>query len=184
MVISYLFSEVLIIQQGPLYGDILAGDGFDDAANNSLTLSENLISVKSSWWYDTLTTVTFIYSNNASSQHGTGDPIRVPLFSGEIKLSAKERFIGVTLYKGLRDIVNPFKPNGTLIIVGIQFMTSTNRMSDVFGSENGTKYSEAFPNYQLAYVKGRSYGFIDGLQFIWSKPQSYSRTTPISKMLF
>ncbi|CAF1559745.1 unnamed protein product, partial [Adineta ricciae] len=77
------YKEVLIIQQGPLYGEILGGDGFDDATNNSLTLNEKLVSVKASWWYDTLTTVTFIYSNNASSQHGTGDPIRVPLFSGE-----------------------------------------------------------------------------------------------------
>ncbi|CAF3422431.1 unnamed protein product [Rotaria sp. Silwood1] len=73
------------------------------------------------------------------SQHGTGDAVRVSLYSSQFNLMTEENFIGVTIYRYLRDIMNLYRPNGTVIIVGLRFLTNKGRQSELFGSSNGTK---------------------------------------------
>ncbi|CAF4599461.1 unnamed protein product, partial [Rotaria sp. Silwood1] len=55
--------DVLIIREGMLYGESLGGDQFDDTIANSLTLNEKLMSLIATWSFDTLNSITFIYSN-------------------------------------------------------------------------------------------------------------------------
>ncbi len=181
LVINHLlYLDVLIIQPGAFYGEPLGGDAFDDAAANSLTLTDKLISVQAQWAYDTLSAITFIYSNGAKTTHGTGDAGRPSIYSDEFTLVTGESFNGVTLYIDLRTIINPYLPNGTIIIVGLEFFTDKGRKSDLFGSSNGTQYNELMTGYILAYVRGRSYAFIDALQFIWDKGFTQSITSPIA----
>ena len=145
----------------------LGGEPFDDAPDKSLTLNDRLVSINASWSYDTLVSLVFTYSNGATSQHGTGDLKRRPSSSALFQLKNGENFNNIVIYRDIRDIENPFAPNGTMLIVGIQFFTDQARQSDMFGSLNGTSISESFPNYELAYIQGRSLGFIDALQFTW-----------------
>jgi hypothetical protein len=170
-------TDVLVIREGTFFGD-----AFDDAAANSLTLDDQLVSVNASWCSDTLISITFIYSNGATSQHGTGDGVRIPLYSSIFTLRSTESFNGVTVYEGVCDIVNPYKPSGTDIIVGICFFTNQGRQSNIFGSSNGTSYSDLFSDYTLAYARGRSYSFIDALQFIWTKDYEQSISAMIANV--
>jgi len=149
---------------------------------NSLTLNDKLIGVNASWAYDTLASIMFIYSNGGASRHGTGDAIRYPIGWSMFNLTAGESFIGVTMYINLRNIINPYRANGTIIIVGLQFSTSKGRQSQLFGSSNGTEYTEVFTDYALAYVQGRSYAFIDALQFIWTREYEESKTSMIANV--
>jgi hypothetical protein len=148
-----------------------------------LTLNDQVIGINATWAFDnTLSTITFLYSNGQSSQHGTGDTIRYPMYSNAFNLLTLESFNSVTLYVGLRDIINPYKPNGTIIVVGIQFFTNKGRQTQLLGSSNGTEYSETFSDYILAYAQGRSYAFIDGLQFVWKKGFQESPTSMIANV--
>ncbi|UJR33262.1 hypothetical protein I4U23_020717 [Adineta vaga] len=172
-----------ILREGLFYGEPLGGDPFDDAATKSLTINDKLIGVKASWSFDSLTAITFTYSNGATATHGTGDGTRSSVFTSEMSLNSKESFTGVTIYKGVRDILNPYQPNGTTIIVGLQFYKTSNKIGELLGSANGTRYDEILSNYKLAFAKGRSHGYIDALQFVWSKFRHHSKTGPISKIL-
>jgi len=176
-------TDVLVIREGTFFGDALDGNAFDDAAAaNSLTLDDQLVSVNASWCSDTLISITFIYSNGATSQHGTGDGVRIPSYSSIFTLRSTESFNGVTVYEGVRDIVNPYKPSGTDNIVGICFFTNQSRQSNIFSSSNGTSYSDLFSDYTLAYARGRSYSFIDALQFIWTKDYEQSISAMIANV--
>jgi hypothetical protein len=179
----YLFYlDILIIKQGLFYGEALGGNSFNDAVTNSLTLNDKLIGVNASWAYDTLASIIFVYSNGGVSQHGIGDAIRYPIGWSMFNLTSGESFNGVTIYIDLRDIINPYLPNGTIIIVGLQFSTNKGRQSPLFGSSNGTEYTEVFSEYTLAYVQGRSYAFIDALQFIWTRQYEESITSMIANV--
>jgi len=147
---------------------------FDDALSCSLTLNDQLVGINITWSYDTIASLSFIYSNEAISKHGYGDILRPPLNSSIFSLLSVESINGVTIYQGIRDIINTYKPNGTNIIVGIQFFTNRGRQSEIFGSTNGTMYTETYPDYKLTYVRGRSYAFIDALQFVWTKTYAQS----------
>jgi hypothetical protein len=159
----------LVIRVGTFFGDTLGGVPFDDSATCSLTLVDRLVSVNVSWAYDTLCSISFTYSNGATTQHGFGDKYRPPINSGLFTLLNTESFNGVTVYRGVRDIINTYSPNGTDLIVGITFFTNKARQSSVFGSSDGVAYSDSYSDYTLAYARGRAYAFLDGVQFIWTK---------------
>lgn len=78
----------------------------------------------------------------------------------------------MTVYTGLRLIVDIFQPNGTFLVIGLRFHTNQGRQSDLFGSSNGTEVYEYLPDYKLGYVRGQALGYIDALQFIWYKTTS------------
>jgi hypothetical protein len=133
--------------------------------------------INASWSWDTLNSIMFIYSSGASSQHGTGDAVRISIYSAEINLDTGEGFNGVSIYRSTRDIINPYEPNGTDLIVGLSFSTNKGRQIQLLGSSNGTQTNESFPDYTLAYIRGRSYAFIDAIQFIWSR--GFSQSSPL-----
>jgi hypothetical protein len=135
-----------------------------------LDLSDSLlIGINSSWASDMLHDITLIYSAGQSAKHG-GDNVYQPSTSfGRLDLNTGETITGVTVYTGIRIIPNFTNPNGTLIVVGLQFNTSTSRQTSIFGSSNGTVFHEAFANYSIYYVEGRSGGNIDQIQFVWYK---------------
>ena len=181
LVINHLFYlDVLIIQPGTFCGDPTGGAAFDDAVSNSLTLTDKVVSVQVEWAYDTLSVITFIYSNGGKTTHGIGDAGRPSLYSDQFTLVTGESFNAVTVYSGIRPIINPYAPNGTFIIVGLQLFTDKGRQTDLFGSSNGTQYNEVMTGYVLAYIRGRSYAFIDGIQFMWDKGFTQSLTSPIA----
>ena len=160
----------MVIRVGTFFGDPVGGDIFDDSSTYSLTLSDRLISVNVSWAYDnTLCSIAFTYTNGLTSQHGLGDTYRPAIHSGVFTLFNTESFNGVTVYRGVRDIINYYSPNGTNLIVGITFFTNKGRQSNVFGSSDGVAYSDLNSDYTLAYARGRSYAFVDALQFVWTK---------------
>ncbi|CAF2626341.1 unnamed protein product [Rotaria sp. Silwood2] len=85
-------------KEGMLCGERLAGDEFDDAVTNLLTLNDKLIGITATWSFDTLNSIIFIYSNGKKSQHGIGDAVRISLYSSEFNLMTEESFTGVTNY--------------------------------------------------------------------------------------
>ncbi|UJR33257.1 hypothetical protein I4U23_020712 [Adineta vaga] len=175
--------SVLIVREGLFFGEPLGGEPFDDALNNLLTINDKLLGVKATWSFDSLTTITFIYSNGATAIHGTGDATRPSILTNTIMLNPEENIIGVTIYKDMRKILNPYQPNGTTIVVGLQFYTNENRQSALFGSASSTRSDEVYPDYKLAFARGRSHGFIDALQFIWYKSRPCNVTTRVSDIL-
>lgn len=172
----------MIIKEGHFYGDPNGGDIFNDALACSLTLNDQLVAINVTWAYDTISTMSFIYSNEATTKHGYGDLNRPSINSSIFNLLSKESINGIIIYHGIRDIINIYKPSGTDIIVGIQFFTNRGRQSDVYGSTNGTMYTEIYPDYKLTYVRGRSYAFIDALQFIWTKAYTQTRDSMIANV--
>jgi hypothetical protein len=133
-----------------------------------LSISDDvLISINASWGTDMLHDLTFIYSSGKSAKHG-GDNVYQPSTSFDrLDLNTGEGINAVTVYTGVRIIPNFTNPNGTLIVVGVQFETTANRRTSIFASSNGTVYNEMFANYTLFYVEGRSGGNIDQIQFVW-----------------
>lgn len=161
----------------------MAGESFNDATTYSLTLNDFVIGVNVTTAYDkTITTLSFIYSNKAVSKHGYGDFGRPPTYSSVFNLLTGESINGVVVYQGVRDIINQFKPNGTNVIVGLQFLTNHGRQSNVLGSMNGIRYEDICPDYKLAYVRGRSVTFIDGVQFIWTKAYPQNQNSMIGNI--
>lgn len=85
-----------------------------------------------------------------------------------LELTADEHIDEVTVYQDYRKIVNPWQPDGTYIVVGIEFKTDRDRRI-LFGSNNGTRKSEAPAGYFLGYAQGKAGGYIDSLRFMWYK---------------
>ena len=161
---------VFFIKEGIWQGTMDGGNPFNDAISKSLTLNDRITCIYAVWSSETLALLQFTYSNNATTQHGSWDNTQQTDHTGTFCLQNGESFKGVTFYRGLRKINNPFSPNGTAILVGVQFSTNLNRQSELFGSSSSAdSMTETNPDYDLAYARGRSYGFVDALQFVWIK---------------
>lgn len=76
-------------------------------------------------------------------------------------LDAKEEINKINLYQSLNQT--------QLSINGIQFYTTKQRKSPIFGSNDGRLVSESFENYTFGYAKGKQTKTqgIETLQFIW-----------------
>ncbi|CAF4626410.1 unnamed protein product [Rotaria sp. Silwood1] len=163
--------DLLLIKVGFLHGNGFGGDSFNDAEDCSLTFNDRLIGITASWSTDKLECITFTYSNGKSKQHGRTIYPSVG-HTYEFELNSNEYIDGVTVYTGIRWIVNRFKPNGTFLVVGLRFHTNQGRQSELFGSSNGTENDEYLPNHTLGYVRGQAFAYINALQFIWYKETS------------
>lgn len=150
-----------------MYGNAIGGNDFNDAQDANLTFNDRIVSVSAGWTSTVLDSVTFVYSNGASMQHGA-QPYRLSPYTSNLVLYPKEGINGATIYTGTRIINNPYAPNGSsLLVVGVRFYTNQGRQSDLFGSSNGTEINENFLNFTLGYVRGKAQGYVDALQFIW-----------------
>jgi hypothetical protein len=159
---------MMLAMVGGLHGEKGGGDYFDDSEACSLTFNEQLIEITGHGTKNELNYIQFHYSNNKSKQHG-----QKPLGSSmsrdyKLKLKPGEYINGVTIYTGIRKIPNQYKPDGTLIVVGLRFHMNQGGPSQLlFGSDDGDEIKEDFPNYKLGYIRGRAYGYLDAIQFIW-----------------
>jgi len=131
------------------------------------------VKVHAGWTLDTLEYVTFYYSNGKFQQHGLQNGGNSP-FIYEFDLDPDESINNITIYIGTRSIVNPYEPNGSLLVVGLRFYTDKGQTTDLLGSSNGTKSDEFVSGFTLAYIRGRALAYIDAMQFIWYN--QFSRT--------
>ncbi|CAF2406824.1 unnamed protein product [Rotaria sp. Silwood2] len=166
-------SNILLVKLGNFSGNIAGGYEFTDAQDCQLTFNEKVVNITAAWTSDTLDYVSFLYSNKKSMQHGR-QTYRYSPYMSEFVLNPEESVNGVTIYTGTRLIDNPFAPNGTYLVVGLRFYTNKGRSSELFGSSNGTQIDEFFPDFTIAYIRGRALGYVDGLQFIWYRQTSSS----------
>jgi hypothetical protein len=89
------------------------------------------------------------------------------------ELNPNEEINNITVHVGDRQIPNEFMNGGkTLLVVGIQFHTTSGRTSRVYGGSGEAKIEPDLPGYVLGYVKGMCAGYIDSLQFVWYKRSS------------
>ena len=132
------------------------------------------------FWEPYLSAIRFIYEwNDTSSQvvyHGYGDrPPKIghSLFGDKFLLSMDERINKVTLYVGTGIETGGYTITvGSEIIsyiTGIQFHTTNERTTRLYGIKEENEFTESFEGYILGYVKGRSGLVIDELQFVWYK---------------
>ena len=121
--------------------------------------------------------MTLRYSNGKQGiDYGGVDPNHPRDELVPLELSAGENINEVTFYQDYRRIINPWQPNGTYIVVGIQFKTDRDQQI-LFGSNNGTKKFEAPAGYFLGYAQGKAGGYIDSLRLMWYKYAQ--KTSPI-----
>ena len=78
-----------------------------------------------------------------------------------------EKINKVTFYTGTR--TRSYKNKLIRFVLGIQFETTTGRVSPLYGSNDGDEQSEAFVGYTFGYAKGTSGTLIDQLQIVWIK---------------
>ena len=163
-----------------MYGNALGGSDFNDAQDANLTFNDQIVSVSAGWTLTVLDSVTFVYSNGASMQHGA-EPYRSSPYTSELVLNPNEGISGAMIYTGMRSINNPYTPNGSsFLIVGVRFYTDQGRQSDLFGSSNGTEINENFLNFTLGYVRGQAQGYVDAIQFIWYRCVSKSSSAVLT----
>ncbi len=165
----------MLVKVGILHGNGWGGESFNDATDCLLTFDERPTEIKSGGTGNEIDYVTFTYSNGKSKQHGQSIFRNTPL-TYHFLLNSNEHINGVTVYTGTRQILNLYQPNGTFLIVGLRFHTNQGRLSELFGSQNGTETNESLPDYQLGYVRGQAYGYVDALQFIWYKEATRTTT--------
>ena len=164
---------------GPEHGEAgRGGECFNDATDGALNLNDTLVSIDAGWSSDTLDYLKLTYSNGKAHKRGDKDLRNIPT-TISFKLNRNESINGVRVYAGVRNITNLYKSNGTLIVVGVQFLTDQ-RQSDLFGSSNGTKSEELMPGSSLAYVRGKAYGYIDAIRFVWYQRSREGHTAGLS----
>lgn len=160
------FIDILLIKTGASYGNEAGGDVFNDAQDCTLSFQDKIVSINAGWTSDVLDYITFLYSNGKSQQHGR-ETYRYSPYTSQFDLDSGETINSVTVYEGTRLIDNPYAPNGTYLVIGLRFYTNNGRFSQLFGSSNGTEINETFPTFSIAYARGKSYGYLDAIQFIW-----------------
>lgn len=165
----------MMVKVGSIHGDGEGGESFNDAQSCYLSFYDTLSEIIGGGSGAGLDYITFIYSNGQSMQHGQSTYSSTTR-TYDFELNSNEYIDGVTVYTGIRLIVNIFQPNGTLLVMGLRFHTNQGRQSDLFGSSNGTEEYEYLPNFQLGYVRGQALGYIDALQFVWYKQTSRTST--------
>ncbi|CAF1445189.1 unnamed protein product [Adineta ricciae] len=52
-------------------------------------------------------------------------------------------------------------------VIGLQFTTSTGRVSSYYGDYDGTAFTEQYSGYVLSYISGRCADALDQIQFVW-----------------
>ena len=167
------FLEVLSTFIGQYHGERSGGKAFDDAEDFSLTFNDRITAITGGGTKSEISYISFVYSNGRSLKRGDKP---TPYEEYQLKLEMNEYIDRITIYNATRKIVNLYKPNATHLVVGLRFYTNRRRASELFGSANGHETNESFEDYHLGYVRGRAYGYIDALQFIWYKEKS--RTDP------
>lgn len=160
------------------YGSRIGGSGggpFDDSHDLQLRSNARLKSIEF-YSRSQLVAIRFVYENENSSVssecHGSDrypnhdyTPIRNQTFS----LLDDEQITKVFLYSGKGNGTHQFKVINTPIvhIMGIQFLTNKDRLTDLFGTDDGTKSNESYEGFSIGYATGRSGDIIDMLQFVW-----------------
>ena len=117
-----------------------------------------------------LLNLNFKYSNGNFGYNYGGLGRTKPWFDyASLDLEKGELIEEVSVYEAYRYIPNNWRINKrTYVIVGVRLKTNKDQ-ERLFGSNNGTKRTEAPPGYFLGYVQGKSGGFIDSLRMTWYK---------------
>ena len=160
------FVEVILTWVGPYHGNSTGGQAFNDAKDCLLTFNDRISAIIGGGTKSEINYLSFSYSNGKSMTRG-----KPPVHREEyrLKLKSNEYIDRVTVYTGIRQIPNLYKPNGTFLIVGLRFHTNQGRLSELFGSDNASRQEEFYNGYHLGYVRGQAEGYVDALQFIWYK---------------
>lgn len=167
------FPELMVTFIGQYHGEPKGGQPFDDAKDCLLTFNHRIASITGGGTMSEMNYVSFVYSNGRLIKRGD-KPKHYEEY--ELKLELNEYIDCITIYTGTRKIPNPYKPDGTFLVVGLRFYTNRGKTSRLFGSADGHEKNESFKGYHLGYVRGRAQGYIDALQFIWYKETSRTDT--------
>jgi len=162
---------------GSAYGNLEGGSSFDDSTELKLLTKACCVGVEV-FWKRYLRAIRFIYDRidefYPKIYHGNDDHRPNKVFNEKFMLVDGENFQSVTLYVGQAE---DDEYEGAIIvddeyisfITGIQFHTTNERTTRLYGMKDENEYTESFDGYVLGYVRGRSGLAIDEFQFIWYK---------------
>jgi len=178
VLIDYIFYnlDLTVIKFGNVFGDNM-GHSTDDSKEFRLTVFHYISSI-SFVWSDWLNSMECIYSssNPLNKESPKSGVVRgsVGIYSKEYRndtfnvteKNPNERINRVYVF------INAEKDDSkvsTPCIIGIQFYTTYNRTSPVYGSQQGRLYVEEYQGFGLGYVRSGAHMYIERLQFIWYK---------------
>ncbi|CAF3117960.1 unnamed protein product, partial [Rotaria sp. Silwood2] len=144
------------ILTGPAYG----GDGGDlfndmDTIGAAGFTAPKSINIKKAAWMDSIQITYQTYGKNIREA-----PIRGEL-GGEycrFDLDLDERIVNVT---GASD----------KFVDALQFITNKGRISPYCGGNSGIRFTESHPGYIMSFISGRSYHYLDQIQFHWIREE-------------